>query len=217
MKNKILCMLILFCIPFCVSCQVNSDSQLIEKKETSREWSETKKQPPMPDFIKKSSIVISDPYKDVWNAKNNYKDFLSRFYKDLNHDGIPELFIKWNESYTGEYYVIYRILKSNYLYLGSILFSSFQLLNSDHFGNQDIMVFSKSGVIDNGKQKGWLEIYESNGLTYISLKELKIDLVSAIQEKLLTPDKTYTLIKHPIGNTLFWSPKDDDKYRKMIK
>lgn len=215
-KSKILCFFVLICLLFTVSCQTNTDIQTVEKKEMIREWKDVSTQQYSPSFHKKNTIIVSDPYKEVWNSKENYKIYLSRFYKDINDDTIPELFIKWFEG-TGASYVVYRILKTNYLYLGSISFSSFQLLDNSHFGFKDIDAFLPTEIKENGNQKGSLEIYEFNGLYYSSKKKMDIDLKSSIKEKIFTPDKTYTLIKHPIGNTLLWSPKDDDKYRKMIK
>lgn len=214
MKKMVICLFLFFAIFFTCSCQPKTEVQeLTAKKLISREWRAPSYPPKKPEFRKRKSIVSSDPYREIWLSNMG---FLSRFYLDINGDKIPELFLGWNESSDGTSYVVYKFVKSNYLYLGYVMFDSIQLLENKHFGNQDLMVYIRTGILENGRQRGILQVYEFDGMSYQVAREMEIELEAAIEEHLFTPNRSIRNVKHPKGE-LLWSPKEDEAYFNLVK
>ncbi len=163
----------------------------------------------------KNKIYIRDIYYDYWKEEkkeDTHLFFLSRNYKDLNSDGIPEVLIPYYGGSGGSDYKVFQITKEGYLSLGSISYILIQTLPSQHNGMNDLMYYWHLSASD-----GYLHVAEYNGFSYESVKEMPVILDQAIQEKIFVPDKESENEEHPHSDYLQWSSKDDDKYRKMIK
>jgi hypothetical protein len=153
---------------------------------------------------------VIDPYQELREKGLSVK---GRFYKDLNQDGVPELFLSYDSGSAGSEYVMYRITKKGYDFLGYISFLYFQLLSTKHNGYFDIQTFVRSYTEEDGVYVGGLykDTYDGNKYRNISridyvYNENKVDSV-------FIPDQ----IDVTLMLSSLWSPKDDDKYRRMIK
>ncbi|MCE5223094.1 hypothetical protein LLG10_02745 [bacterium] len=187
--------------------------------ETIPDWKEENYKQGDPDFKKGKSKIVSDPYLEIWNAEVKesigvYRLYLSRFYKDLNGDGIPELFLSWFGGTGGRQFLIYQITKDGYRYLQNMFMYSLEVLDENHNGYQDIQVFARLGAgPGGGTTNGSLSRYEFNGEYYISKKSMEITEEHASRANLFHPEQN-NREEHPSIDTLHWSPKDDDPYRK---
>jgi hypothetical protein len=164
---------------------------------------------------KQETVFVKDPYLDYWKIKENKNNFqwsLSRFYKDLNQDGVPELFFPRFGGSGGTTFSIYQIIKEGYLSLGSISYMRCQTLSTKHNGFNDLMLYWHMSADD-----GDFTIEEFNGTSYEAVKEMHVISEDTKNEKIFKPDKVGTWENHPDGDKLLWSSKDDDKYRRMIK
>jgi len=191
-----------------------------EVKETIPEWEEKSEQF-QPDFKEGASKIVADPYKEVWNAELNenigaYRPYMSRFYMDANGDTIPELFLSWYGGTGGRQYLMYQITQNGYLYLGNISIYSIEILSAKHQGFHDILVFWRLGRAASGETYGALSMYEFDGEYYLEKKSMEITEEKASRLDLFHPDQE-NREEHPSNDTLRWSPKDDDQYRKIIK
>lgn len=162
-----------------------------------------------------NKILFTDnPYSDYWiDYQLDKKPFiLTRFYEDINQDNIPEIFFPTGGGSGGIHYRVYQITQDGYFYLGGISYMSKQILNTKHNGFNDIVTFW-----DTGEEMGYLSLLQFDGKKYIDTKEMEIIPSEAIKDKVFIPDKRIEWETHPQGDKLLWSPKDDDKYRRMIK
>jgi hypothetical protein len=177
------------------------------------EWKNSVRDNSEQSNISKKLLFVKDPYLDRWNERNGSGLwFLSRFYQDLNQDGIPELFLPYFGGSSGYKYYIYQITKDGYYDLGTIHFSESKILPTSHNGFNDLIIY-RHITSDDGR----LLIEEFNGFYYESEKEMYVVYEQAVNEKIFVPDKQVPWEKHLETNKLLWSPKDDDKYRRMIK
>jgi hypothetical protein len=153
----------------------------------------------------------NNPYQDLW-GKIPFD--LTRFYQDLNQDNIPEIFFPTSGGSGGQNYMVYQITKESYKFLGEISYMSKQLLNSKHNGFYDIVTFWRSG-----DEIGYLTFRQFDGKQYVAAKYMEVIPSEALKDKVFDPEdyKTIAWESHPEGDKLLWSPKDDDKYRRMIK
>jgi hypothetical protein len=178
------------------------------------------------EFPTNKSLITKDPYKDIWETETSpgiyrYRPFLARFYKDLDKDGIPELFISWSGGSGGNNYVIYKITKGDYYYLGNIFIYNLQILTTYHYGMQDLIAFWRLGAYEDGSLDGALTLYQFDGTKYKEIKYKNTSLNYAMKNNIFKPDDI-NIEKHPNTDNsnpdkLQWSPKDDDKYRNLIK
>jgi len=179
------------------------------------EWIPVKKENDEPSDKKEEKVFVKDPYQDHWNLKNKKLDYrwsLVRFYKDLNQDGVPEVLFPRFGGSGGTTFSIFQIIKTGYLYLGSISYSMCQTLPTKHNGFNDLMLYWHFSADD-----GSLSIEEFNGSVYETVKEMYVIYELALNEKIIVPDDHGTWESHPESDKLLWSTKDDDKYRRMIK
>lgn len=179
------------------------------------EWSPTGGEEEESSSEKQKMLVVKDPYKDFWKLKenkNNYQWSLSRIYKDINQDGVPELFFPRYGGSGGTTYSLYQITKEGYLDLGSISYSICQTLPSKHNGFNDLKLYWHMSADD-----GYLTIEEFNGSSYEAVKEIHILSADLKNYNILKPDQGGTWEDHPKGDKLIWTPKDDEKYRRLIK
>jgi hypothetical protein len=239
MKKYIVSLLILMLLLFSYSCQKkvvhipvvpkvlitenqvekpikNQTTEDIDKKNKSKTWVKSDFVMAEPDFLINKSTIMSDPYKEFGVSINaNSQPMLDRFYQDLDDDGFPEMLLEWNTGTGGGNYSIFKIRKDGYLYLGSIFVWSYSTLQTKHYGFHDLMMFSRLWDLDDDTW-GTLQIYEFNGIKYEAVKMMDISFKDAIKEGIFTPDKRSNEAT-PEEKETKWSPKDDDKYRRMIK
>jgi hypothetical protein len=158
-----------------------------------------------------------NPYLDYWNLQGkpmSYRWLLARFYQDVNLDGIPEVIFPRYYGSQGSIYSIFQITKEGYLELGTVHYELKQILPTKHNGQSDLMLY---WILSKNPETGNLSIVEFDGTQYRTVKEMYIYLQDAIKEKIFTPEEEKKIESHPYGDKLLWSPKDDDKYRRMIK
>lgn len=158
------------------------------------------------------SRFVPDAYKDlvdqeVKSGGINFKK--SRIYRDLNQDGIPEIFFDLFGGTGGENYLIYQITKDGYREMGSYFYLEMQVLQTKHKGFCDIMTYTHLNA-----ELAHFKIYEFTGSEYIATNEMFALYWDAIDEKIFQPD--FQNEKKEKFDPK-WSPKDDDKYRRMIK
>lgn len=179
------------------------------------EWKSVKKEDSEQSNKSKKLILVKNPYKDYWDIKekkNNFRWFLARCYIDLNQDGIPEIFFPRYGGSGGSTYSLYQITKDGYIDLGSLAFINIQILPLKHNGFNDLMLYWHTSTED-----GDLTIEEFDGFSYRTTKEMRVVYEQALNEKIFSPDRNGDWEQHPNSDKLLWSPKDDDKYRKLIK
>jgi hypothetical protein len=177
------------------------------------EWKNSVQDDSEQSNIGKKLLFVKNPYLDRWNERNGSELwFLSRFYQDINTDGIPELFLPYFGGSSGYKYSIYQITKEGYYDLGIIHFSASKILSTSHNGFSDVIIYRHISADD-----GRLLIEEFKGFYYEPVKEMLVVYKQAVEEKIFVPDKSIEWEDHPDSDKLQWSPKDDDKYRRMIK
>jgi hypothetical protein len=177
------------------------------------EWVPVKREQSEQSDKKQEIVFVKDPYLNYWKLiEKTYSYSLSRYYKDLNQDGIPEILIPYSGGSGGTNYLIYQITKESYISLGSISYIRCQTLSTKHYGFNDLMLYWHLSADD-----GFFEIQEFNGYSYEAIKEMRVISEDLMNEKIFNPDKVGTWEDHPDGDKLQWSPKDDEKYRKLIK
>lgn len=166
-----------------------------------------------------SDLFVEDPYKEKWM---DYIPQLLRTYYDLNEDCIPELFL-CNDfiSSSGGHYDVFQITKKGYQDLKiEIPKRGFQVLKTKHNKFSDIQDYNKWSP-----EYGCLMFKQYNNFQYQTTKIMTVIYQEAIKEKIYTPDQELPFEQHPVvfkeeskkHYKLLWTPKDDDKYRKMIK
>lgn len=167
---------------------------------------------------KKNTINFTkDPYLDYWNLQGkpmSYRWILARFYQDINLDGIPEVVFPRYYGSQGSIYSIFQITKEGYLELGTVHYELKQILPTKHNGQSDLMLY---WILSKNPETGNLSIAEFDGTKYRIVKEMYTYLQDAIKEKIFIPEEEKKIESHPSDDKLLWSPKDDDKYRKMIE
>lgn len=161
------------------------------------------------DFDNQSRFV-PDAYKDLLEQESISKFTFtkSRIYRDLNQDGIPEIFFDLHGGIGGENYLIYQITKEGYKEMGSYFYLAMQVLPTKHNDFCDIMTYQH---INN--KVALLRIMEFNGSEYLTSKWLEGFIQDAIEEKIFQPD--FQNVKEEDFDPK-WSPNDDDKYRRML-
>jgi hypothetical protein len=161
--------------------------------------------------IDKQSRSIPDAYKDLLDqeSKSKFTFTKSRIYRDLNQDGIPEIFFDLFGGTGGENYLIYQITKDGYKEMGSYFYLEMQVLQTKHNGFCDIMTYLHINA-----SVAHFRIYEFDGYKYVATKEMFGFYGESIDEKIFLPD--FQNVKEEDFDPK-WSPKDDDKYRRMIK
>jgi len=213
------CIILLSCILFSASCQkkqlvttpltVQSPKQVISNSD----WVEEEKGEVIDaeDLInpEKKSNHVDDPYKELVERGV----FLRRYYKDLNGDNIPELFLPCNLGSSSVTYLMYRITKNGYDFIGKANFLFFQLLPAKHYGYFDFQGFVQSFTKEGSYHVGGLYLYVFDGITYKENKTIDYIYNENNHDQVFNPIQLDEDLKPP--NT--WSPKDDDKYRRMIK
>jgi len=163
----------------------------------------------------KTKEVHRDIYANYWKKSKEatYLWSLSRVYYDLNTDNIPEILIPYSGGSGGSDYFVYQITKEGYLSLGSISCILMQKLPTQHNGLNDLMLYWHLSADD-----GFLSIAEYNGISYEEVKSMPVILEQAVQEKIFKPGQPGAKEEeHPEIDSLQWSSKDDDRYRKLIK
>jgi hypothetical protein len=242
MNRKIFCTCLLLFIFFSSSCQqrnvvhipvaptvpipekqiekpVEIPKNKTEQSELNRkEWHAPYYEPLNQDFPLYKTRLVIDPYQVIWNYDhNNYKDFLGRYYEDLDDDLIPELFLTWSGGTCAASWLIYKITNEGYILLGNLDFWAEEVLDEKHFGYKDIMTFTRTGSLEDGDEDGFLTLFEYAGMSYVPQKSIDITLNESKKRDLFHLNNLIVAQQHPEGDKLLWSPKDDDKYRRMIK
>jgi hypothetical protein len=224
MKKRILCYGLLVFLLFSTSCQkkvaqnpiIKISSKASVEQVQKSEWHNSSYDSTEPDFRIVKSKIVNNPYKEIWDYSDEYKKYLGRFYKDIDGDYIPELFIHWDDIHNDSSYLIYKISSDQYHYLGSITFWSWEILQTKHSGYKDILIFSSKGKAENNEELGYITLLEFNGKSYVPQKSMDITLQQSVDQNLYHPLTLLEVDLHPNGNKLLWSPKDDDNYRKML-
>jgi hypothetical protein len=153
---------------------------------------------------------VIDPYQELREKGLSGK---GRFYKDLNQDGVPELFLSYNSGSSSVYYAMYRIAEKGYDFIGYVHFLFFQLLPTKHNGYFDIQTFVRSYAEEDKVYVGGLYKYTFDGIGYIRNSRIDYTYNENKDNSVFKPDQ----IDETLMLSSLWSPKDDDKYRRMIK
>lgn len=175
----------------------------------SSDLDETKKEQIAKEFPFITDHVL-DPYQELREKGLSGK---GRFYKDLNQDGVPELFLSFNSGSSSVNYAMYRITKKGYDFLGYIGFLYFQLLSTKHNGYFDIQTFNRSFTEEDRVYVGGLYKYSYDGIGYTRINRIDYIYNENKADSVFIPDQ----IDETLMLSSLWSPKDDDKYRWMIK
>ena len=139
------------------------------------EWYTPEYEPWGTDFPLYNTRLVSDPYQVIWNYDhNNYKDFLGRYYEDIDDDLVPELFLTWYGGTCAARWLIYKITNDGYLLLGNLDFWANEVLDEKHFGYKNIMTFTRTGSLEDGEEDGFLTLFEYDGKSYIQRKRMDI-------------------------------------------
>jgi hypothetical protein len=196
----------------------NKNEQTEQTDQNKFEWYTPEYKPLNRDFPLCTTRLVSDPYQVIWNYDhNNYKDFLGRYYEDLDDDLIPELFLTWSGGTCAASWFIYKITNDGYLLLGNLDFWDEDVLDEKHFGYKNIMTFTRTGSLEDGDEDGFLTLIEFDGKEYVPQKRMDITLNQSKKRDLFHLNNLIIAQQHPEGDKLLWSPNDDDKYRRMIK
>lgn len=198
--------------------QVELNPKNIEiNDETSKniEWINIEPEEYSASYPANKSDHVADPYLDRWELEKNHFAS-SRFYRDFNGDGKPELCLRYDIGTGVDSFVLYKINKTDYSFISYLAFKELQLLPTKHSGYFDLLCFTRSTTLGNGDIEGNLSLWEFNGSRYIRKKYAVVVLREAYLSKLFTPDDD---INEEVNNSQGQqgSIQDDDKYRRMIK
>lgn len=137
---------------------------------------------------------------------------LSKFYADINTDGIPELFLRVYGGTGGSTCKIYQITSDEYKYLNELWFSLMQILLTKHNGFNDLMTYTHFSADD-----GSFYIQEFNGYSYEVVKKMRVMSSDTDNKEIFIPDEGISWESHLDVDKLLWSSYDDYKYRRLIK
>jgi len=214
MNKKILCYGLFIVLLFSSSCQKKQVASIpVTPSNLDTTLSVNLDEAQKDQFDKEFPFItdhVIDPYQELREKGLSGK---GRFYKDLNQDGVPELFLSYNTGSSSAYYAMYRITKGGYDFIGYVHFLFFQLLQTKHNGYFDIQVFSRSYTEGDGIYVGGLYKYSYDGIGYSRISRIDYIYNENKTDHVFKPDQ----IDETLMLSNLWSPKDDDKYRRMIK